>query len=77
MLKAHLHYHKDGSLWGKGQLSGDTMEGYWEWYRKDGTTMRTGHFKKGKQVGEWVTYDKTGKVVKVTDFNTKRFRASK
>ena len=62
----HLHYHKDGSLWGKGQLRDGVMTGYWEWYRKDGGRMRTGSFEDGVQVGEWTTYDRKGKVVKVT-----------
>jgi len=66
-LKKHTHYHKDGSIWAKGQLSGTKMEGYWEWFRKDGSIMRSGHFKNGKQTGQWTTYDKTGKVVKVTE----------
>ncbi len=71
-MKKHIHYHKDGSIWGKGQMKGDVMEGYWKWFRKPvpgkkiGTRMRSGYFKNGKQVGEWTTYDKTGKVVKVT-----------
>jgi hypothetical protein len=64
--KPHIHYHKDGSIWAKGQLKANVMEGYWEWYRKDGGIMRSGNFKNGKQVGEWTTYDKKGKVYKVT-----------
>lgn len=67
--KKYRHYHKDGSLWATGKLSGDKMEGYWEWFRKDGIKMRTGHFANGKQVGEWITYDKKGKVVKVTNID--------
>lgn len=66
-VKKHIQYHKDGSIWAKGQLNGKVMEGYWEWYRKDGVIMRSGHFKNGKQVGEWITYDKKGKVYKVTN----------
>ncbi len=71
-MKKHIHYHKDGSIWAKGQMRGEVMEGYWEWFRKPaegkkiGTRMRSGHFKNGKQVGEWITYDKMGKVYKVT-----------
>lgn len=63
---AHKVYHKDGSLWAKGQMTGDVMTGYWEWFRKDGSIMRTGSFDNGKQTGEWTTYDRDGKVVKVT-----------
>jgi hypothetical protein len=28
-IKEHLHYHKDGSLWAKGQTIGDAQTGYW------------------------------------------------
>jgi uncharacterized protein YdhG (YjbR/CyaY superfamily) len=69
--KEHLHYHKDGSLWAKGQMQDGVMTGYWEWYRKDGTRMRSGHFEQGEQVGEWTTYDKDGNVVKVTTMKPK------
>jgi antitoxin component YwqK of YwqJK toxin-antitoxin module len=62
----YIHYHKDGSVWAKGRMSGKVMVGKWTWFRKDGTKMRSGSFKKGKQAGEWVTYDKKGKVVKKT-----------
>lgn len=48
----HIHYHKDGSIWAKGILLNEMMEGYWEWFRKDGSKMRSGYFKKGKQIGE-------------------------
>jgi uncharacterized protein YdhG (YjbR/CyaY superfamily) len=64
----YVHYHKDGSIWGKGKLVKGVMEGYWEWFRKDGVRMRSGHFRKGKQTGKWTTYDRKGKVLKVTDF---------
>ena len=67
----HLHYHKDGSLWAKGQMLDGVMVGYWEWFRKDGTKMRSGSFESGEQVGEWTTYDKHGKVVKVTKMTPK------
>ena len=70
--KAHLHYHKDGSLWAKGQMKGDVMVGYWEWYRKDGAIMRSGHFDNGAQTGTWTTYDKKGKVYKVTEMSPKK-----
>lgn len=59
-------YHKDGSLWAKGQTIDDLPSGYWEWFRKDGTRMRSGRFDKGEQVGEWTTYDAKGAVYKVT-----------
>lgn len=62
-----IQYHKDGSIWGKGQVIGDVPEGYWEWFRKTGTIMRSGVFRAGIQVGEWTTYDKDGAVYKVTD----------
>jgi uncharacterized protein YdhG (YjbR/CyaY superfamily) len=64
--KKYIHYHKDGSIWAKGKIAGDKMDGYWEWFRKDGTIMRSGYFTKGKQTGEWITYDRKGKVYKVT-----------
>ena len=51
-LKERIHYHKDGSIWAKGQMFGDQMHGYWEWFRKDGVIMRSGYFDNGKQVGE-------------------------
>lgn len=64
--KDHVHYHKDGSLWAKGQLAAGEPTGYWEWFRKDGTKLRSGHFENGKQVGGWITYDKKGEKHKVT-----------
>jgi antitoxin component YwqK of YwqJK toxin-antitoxin module len=64
--KPHIQYHKDGSVWAKGQTIGDVPTGYWEWFRKDGTRMRSGFFEDGKQVGEWTTYDRKGRVYKVT-----------
>jgi antitoxin component YwqK of YwqJK toxin-antitoxin module len=64
--KPHEHYHKDGTLWARGQTVGDQPHGYWEWFRKDGVIMRSGHFDKGVQTGEWITYDKAGKIYKVT-----------
>lgn len=69
--KQHIHYHKDGTVWAKGQMVDGVMTGYWEWFRKDGTIMRSGHFEAGEQIGEWTTYDKTGKVVKVTQMKAK------
>lgn len=64
--KKHIQYHKDGSVWAKGQMLGEQMHGYWEWYRKNGIIMRSGYFDNGTQVGEWTTYDNKGKVYKVT-----------
>lgn len=63
----HLQYHKDGSLWARGQTLGGVPTGYWEWFRKDGTKLRSGHFEDGQQVGEWTTYDRKGQVYKVTN----------
>ncbi len=68
MRERHVTYHKDGSIWAKGDMLDGQMDGYWEWFRKDGTKLRTGHFKKGKQTGEWVTYTKEGKAHKITQF---------
>ncbi len=67
----HTHYHKDGTVWGKGKMIAKTPTGYWEWFRKDGTKLRSGYFEKGVQVGEWTTYDKTGAVYKVTNMKPK------
>jgi uncharacterized protein YdhG (YjbR/CyaY superfamily) len=68
-LNIHKVYHKDGSLWAKGNMEGKNMEGYWQWFRKDGTKMRTGYFKTNKQIGDWKTYDKLEKLVKITNFD--------
>lgn len=78
IAKPHIIYHKDGSVWAKGNMLAlrslgkggikEVCDGYWEWFRKDGTKMRSGYFKNGKQTGEWITYDKTGKVYKTTSF---------
>jgi antitoxin component YwqK of YwqJK toxin-antitoxin module len=70
-VKEHLQYHKDGSLWAKGQTIEGVPTGYWEWFRKDGTRMRSGYFENGGQVGEWTTYDRAGKVYKVTRMKPK------
>jgi antitoxin component YwqK of YwqJK toxin-antitoxin module len=70
--KVHEHFHKDGSLWARGELKGGVMEGAWEWFRKDGSKMRTGSFVKGEQTGEWTTYAKDGRVVKVTMMKPKK-----
>jgi antitoxin component YwqK of YwqJK toxin-antitoxin module len=64
--KPYIKYHKDGTVWAKGQTIDDVPTGYWEWFRKDGTKLRSGYFENGKQVGEWTTYDKNGKMYKVT-----------
>lgn len=68
MKKPHTIYHKDGSIWAKGEMDGEVMEGYWEFFRKDGSKLRSGYFEKGKQVGEWTTYDREGKPLKITTF---------
>lgn len=62
----HTEYHKDGSVWAKGQMLDGVPVGYWEWFRVDGTKMRSGTFEDGEQVGEWTTFDRQGKVYKVT-----------
>ena len=62
-------YYKNGSLWAKGQMEGDHLHGYWEWYRRDGVIMRSGWFENGNQVGEWITFDKQGKVFKRSMIN--------
>ena len=64
--RIHEHFHKDGSLWARGELVDGVMTGYWEWFRKDGSLMRSGSFENGVKVGKWTTYDRTGRVVKVT-----------
>ena len=68
----YVHYHKDGSIWAKGKMDGETPTGYWEWFRKDGTKLRSGSFENGEQVGEWTTYDNKGAVYKVTKMNPKK-----
>ncbi len=69
MKQKQVKYHKDGSIWAKGEMEDRVMVGYWEWFRKDGTIMRSGYFENGKQVGKWTTYDKKGNVFKVTPFD--------
>lgn len=64
--KKFVKYHKNGSVWAKGQMIGGTMVGYWEFFRKDGTKLRSGYFEDGKQAGKWTTYGSKGKVYKVT-----------
>ena len=67
----HVQYHKDGSIWAKGEMTDGVMTGYWEWFRKDGTKMRSGYFENGEQAGEWTTYDHAGKVYTVTTMKPK------
>lgn len=70
--KKHIQYHKDGTVWAKGQMLGDVPVGYWEWFRREGTMMRSGTFdQSGNQTGEWTTYDRSGNVHKVTDMSRK------
>jgi antitoxin component YwqK of YwqJK toxin-antitoxin module len=64
--KKYVHYHKDGSVWARGQFTRGKMSGFWVWFRKDGTKLRSGSFENGRQAGKWTTYDKKGKVYKVT-----------
>lgn len=66
----YTEYHRDGSVWAKGQMLDGVATGYWEWFRKDGTIMRSGTFENGAQVGEWTTYDRAGNVYKVTRMKT-------
>jgi antitoxin component YwqK of YwqJK toxin-antitoxin module len=68
MRKLHIQYHKDGTIWAKGEMVDGECDGYWEWFRKDGTKMRSGYFEAGKQTGDWTSYDKKGKDYKVTSF---------
>lgn len=68
-------FHRDGSLWARGQTLDGEMHGFWQWYRKGGgPIMRSGHFERGTQVGEWTTYDKDGAVYKVTVMKPKGVR---
>lgn len=67
----HLQYHKDGSLWVRGQTLNGLPTGYWEWFRLDGVRMRCGYFERGEQIGQWTTYDKLGEVYKVTTIKPK------
>lgn len=67
----YTEYHKDGSVWARGQKLDGIAVGYWEWFRVDGTRMRSGTFAAGEQVGEWTTYDRAGQVYKVTRMKPK------
>jgi antitoxin component YwqK of YwqJK toxin-antitoxin module len=69
--KDHVQYHKDGSLWARGQTIDGVATGRWEWFRKDGTRLRSGYFERGEQVGEWTTYDQRGEVYKVNTMKPK------
>jgi len=69
--KLHIEYHKDGTIWAKGNTANDVPVGYWEWFRKDGSKLRSGHFEKGEQAGEWITYDRAGQKYKVTHIKPK------
>jgi len=68
----HVEYHRDGSVWAKGERLHKVPVGYWEWFRKDGTKLRSGYFENGEQTGEWTTYDRQGKVYKVTRIKRKQ-----
>ncbi len=67
----HIQYHKDGTVWARGQMLEGQATGYWEWCRKDGVRMRSGYFERGEQVGLWTTYDAHGAVYKVTRIKPK------
>jgi hypothetical protein len=69
-----VEYHKDGTVWARGNQLDGVPEGYWEWFRKDGTRLRSGHFLAGEQVGEWITYDRQGNPYKTTLMGKKRAR---
>ena len=71
ITREHIQYHKDGTVWAKGQTVNGVAAGYWEWFRKDGTKMRSGYFEDGQQVGQWTTYDQRGRVYKVTTMKSK------
>jgi hypothetical protein len=69
--RKYVHYHKDGTVWARGQTVKGKFSGFWVWFRKDGTKLRSGTFENGKQVGKWTTYDRKGKVYKVTVMKSK------
>ena len=70
--RPHITYHRDGSVWARGQTIDGVPTGYWEWFRKDGSRMRSGTFEGGVQIGQWTTYDRTGKIHKVTVMKPKK-----
>lgn len=74
--KKHTEYHRDGSVWARGQTANGVPVGYWEWFRKDGTKLRSGHFEQGEQTGDWTTYDRQGEVYKVTRIKPKPTNAT-
>ncbi|MCV0383204.1 MAG: hypothetical protein K5799_07055 [Erythrobacter sp.] len=65
--RERIERHKGGTICARGQMLGDELHGYWEWFRTDGTLKRSGHFDRGEQVGEWTTYDADGMPYKTTD----------
>ena len=67
----HAEYHKNGSIWAKGQTTDGIPTGYWEWFKKDGTRMRSGYFNNGEQTRDWTTYGKSGEVYKITTMKPK------
>lgn len=72
-----IGYHKDGSIWNKGQTLDGQMHGYWQFFRRGGgAIMRSGSFDHGVQTGEWVTYDSSGKVFKITVLKAPEVRAA-
>lgn len=71
-LEPYTKYHRDGSVWARGQLLEGKMHGHWEFFRLDGTMMRSGTFDREQQVGEWTTYDKAGVPYKVTQMKAAR-----
>lgn len=76
-LVPSIGYHKDGSIWNKGQMLDGKMHGYWRFYRKGGgAIMRSGSFDRGVRTGEWVTYDAEGKVYKITVLKAPEVRAA-
>ena len=75
--RKRVQYHKDGTVWAKGQTVNGVPTGYWEWFRKGGTRMRSGHFEGGLQVGQWTTYDRSGRMYKVTTTKPKPAANSK
>jgi antitoxin component YwqK of YwqJK toxin-antitoxin module len=70
-LSPRVDYHRGGTICAKGQMLGDQLHGYWEWYRTDGTLKRSGHFDHGNQVGEWTTYDADSLPYKITQMKPK------
>ena len=63
-----IKFHANGqTIWSKGKIHNDLLQGYWEWYRIDGTLKRSGYFQEGEPVGTWITYDQQGQPYKVTE----------